>query len=493
MLLCDRHYQQHIKNTPMTRPILQILFIFTIVTFSISSPSWAVDINDEGAKRLKTILADKIKKEQELVTQSGGKLITEGDITIEQGAKYYAATLPSITYTTPAGENIKIGLIAINATPVKKSKDWKMSVAIPTPILITDENDKTIKKLEIGQQNMGGLWSYALQNFSKLSASYNHLIFTDLNKNEGFKIAKIIVKTDLEEKKKTWSGPTNLSITNFIAFAGKKKTPFAIQQIDMASEIQGYNPEILKDKSEMDSPESLLGIMKASDSMSVELSLNNIQINDNKNNIKALDILQIGYKSDKPKDGKVNQNLNFGYHGLEFNKTTDDEAVIPTTMTSAIGLNNFPIDDLIDFAEETIAETNNSNAKKVAATKAINVLPQKLSEAGTSLKIKNTKIANKLYDIMIDGEIKVAADTPLGALADLSIKTTGLGKLIDMLQNTEKGKSLAQQLSIFRLITEEKGDKNTADIKLDKSGKLTVNGKDMSSFLSNDNSSPKEE
>ena len=50
------------------------------------------------------------------------------------------------------------------------------------------------------------------------------------------------------------------------------------------------------------------------------------------------------------------------------------------------------------------------------------------------------------------------------------------------LQENPKGKSLAQQLAIFRIISNEEENKNTAVIKVDKEGKLSINGKDMSAI-----------
>ena len=141
---------------------------------------------------------------------------------------------------------------------------------------------------------------------------------------------------------------------------------------------------------------------------------------------------------------------------------------IPTNFKSSISLTKLPIKDLIEIGQQAINENSESdvNAKKVAVTKAVKFLPQKLKEAGTTLSLKDTKLGSNIYDIILSGDLQAEPSSKIGGTGSLNIETHGLDKLMQSLQENPKGKSLAQQLAIFRIISNEDENKNTAVIKV---------------------------
>lgn len=484
----------------MTFKFVQIFTISCLTLLISVFPTYAVEINDAGAKDLKTMLSTHIENYKKSIQNSGGDLKPEGEITIEQGNGYYAATLPATTYQTAAGENIKIGLIAMNAIPTDNPNDWKISMAIPTPILIVDENDTTIRRIDIGEQNMGGLWSKKLEGFSKLKAHYNDIKFTNIEKGGFFNIDKVSLNSDLEEKKEgLWSGPTNFILSNFSAVKPNAEQAFALKEISAVIDIDDYaHHEIKKAKEKIqkmskteekkDIGGHLFNILGSMGDFSAQFNLKNLEINSQteSNNLKAIDLIQFGYSSATPKDNNINQSFNIGYSGLQFKDQAEDLALIPRQFKTSLSLENFPLLEVVQFAEEAIGSNKDSSAKQVAATKAINFLPQKLKEAGTVLLLKNTSFGNPLYDVDINGELKAEASSKIGGTGFLNIETKGIDAVMKELQGTEKGAKYAQQLTMFRMISDEKGDKNVARIRLNEAGNVTVNDKDVSALMGGD-------
>lgn len=482
------------KHKKMMTAMIRIISIFCLVFTLSLAPAYAVEINDKGAASLKSMLSAHMENYKKSIKNSGGELKTEGEITIEQGDSYYAATLPATTYKTALNENIKIGLIAVNAIPTNNPDNWKISMALPTPILITNQKDEVIKRIDFGEQNMGGLWSGALDNFSKLSAQYNNFKFTDLSKNNIINIGKIIVQSDLEEKDKdSWSGPTTIQISNFSSNTDNAANKITLDDIGIFIKVAGFSPkakeQALKKLSDTSENNGEFGnilntLLNASGDVSTQLTFKNLKINNTTVNqtVTGVDLIQFGFQSGKPKDNKISQNFDVQYQGLGLSPTNKN-LLIPKEFKTSISLDNLPLVDVINFASKTITEDKNSNARQVATQKARMFLPPKLKEAGTTLLIKNTTLGNSLYNVMLDGNIKPTTTSEIGAMGALNIEMTGIDNILKELQKTENGQSMAQQLTLFRLLSEEKGDKNILKLSLDAQGNILANGKDMSAIM----------
>ena len=86
-------------------------------------------------------------------------------------------------------------------------------------------------------------------------------------------------------------------------------------------------------------------------------------------------------------------------------------------------------------------------------------------------------------EMCIRDRLKAHPESAMGGVGELNITTTGLDKIMNLLQSSNQGQALAQQLTIFRVISEQKGDKNIARIKLTPEGSVSINGKDMSGLM----------
>ena len=481
----------------MTSKFAPFFNLFFLILVLCISPAHAVEINDEGAAQLKKMLSTHMENYKKAVQTSGGNLKTDGDIKVEQGDGYYAATLPSVTYESVTGDNVKIGFVAINATPTKNPENWKFSMALPTPILITDKEDETIQRFDIGEQQMSGLWSEKLENFSTINAQYNDIKFADIKTGGFFNIQKIAVNSNLkEEKQDLWSGPTKVLLSNFSVGTPDKPEELTIEEIDTIIDVEGYNhnklkqaqekiQELAESKSETGFGSYIFDILKSMGDASTQLNIKNVVVNSDKakETLKSIGLIQFVYNSTTPKDNNINQSFSIGYSDLKLKDTAEDAALIPQEFKTTLSLENFPLLEVIEFAEEAIGDNKDSTEKKLAATKAMNFLPQKLKDAGTILELKDTMLNNDSYAVTIDGELKADPASKMGGIGSLSIETTGLDALVKELQNKPEADGLVSQLAIFRVISEQKGDKNIARIKLNKEGNITINDKDVSGIM----------
>ncbi len=475
---------------PKSPFILTVFYLALLIM--VPAPAYAVEINDTGAKALKTMLSSHMDNYKKSMQASGGDVTLDGDITIEQGDGYYAATLPATTYQTVTGNNVKIGLIAINAIPTDNPNNWKFSMAFPTPILINNKNDGIIQRIDIGDQNMGGIWSANLESFSTINAQYNNVKLTNIEDNSLFSIAKISINSDLKENNKNlWSGPTNITLSNLSVGTANKPQEITIEEIKTIANIDGYKPgqetsdTLPNNNFKGDLTKHIFNRFQSLGNISTQFNIKNITINNAEKNKtpKAIDLIQFSYKSTMINENNVNQDINFGYNGLTFNNQTADTAIIPDNFQTTLSLKNFPLLAVINFAEEAIGGGKDSSEKQVAATKAMKFLPQKLKEAGTILHLKNTHLGNAAYNVSMNGNLKADPASTIGGIGELNIETRGLDTLIESLKNTKNGNSLATQLTLFRIVSEQQNDKNSARIELNETGNVTINGKDMSALL----------
>lgn len=154
---------------------------------------------DARAQVLKGQLEGFLETQKKIATRHGCKLETGGDITVEKAGSYYALTLPHITYTDAVGIRSEIGMIAVNAIP-EGNDNWKVSIAMPTPINSFNKQGTAQFKTDIGTQNANGVWNERLGHFTSLNATYGNLRFHDVMDNDTLTIANAVFTSALTEK-----------------------------------------------------------------------------------------------------------------------------------------------------------------------------------------------------------------------------------------------------------------------------------------------------
>jgi hypothetical protein len=485
---------------------MRIFTLSLLIAFFIAPAAFAAKINDKGAEKLKSLFETLISEQQTALKIQGGELKMIGDLTIEQAKKYYAVTLPEMNYIDADGKQTHIGLVAINATPTKDPDDWKMSVAIPTPILRKDEAGNIINKINIGSQNMVGLWQGELNNFSKLSSSYKDIVIQDGKQNNAATIKDIELVMDLKETgKNLWSGPTRFDIKglslssedkgNFINI-DKATIAVAIDNFD-SSKTQEFRQNIL---SAAESPEAELpsdfwtGMMAAyGDSMKMQGSLENISFTkpgQTDKGSKKINLEKVGfnYTMSGMNEDTLDQSLGLIFKGDK--SAQKENSIFPTVVETNISIKNLPFAEILDIGKSALPQKGaNQNAPQMAALQAMMTLPQMLADAGTVFSIKDTQYGNSEYNVEIDGLLKANKSSMLGTTGDIDIVIEGMDNIISALEaqktggNTAKIDQSIQMVQALRLVSEQKGDKNIYDIEITEEAKVLINGKDASALM----------
>lgn len=475
--------------------IRRITLLLSLVLLSVS-PVNASEINDDGAKRLKKLFSSLLNEQKESITTSGGRLETKGDITIEKARDYYAVTLPEITLHDVDGMKGKIGLIAINATPTDNPDNWKMSIAIPTPILYSDESGDQTVRLDIGSQKMGGLWNGKLNNFSKLAGQYDDIKLSHYKKQETLTIKRLTIATDLKETENNqWSGPTKINLSNIHIGTPKSTNLATLKEAKIKLNIDGYTPEKAVQNTEEDTSQTFGLLKKSGDSFLLQGLINDLKINTP--TLTALSPKHFSLKSGSfefgahdMKQDKMSQTLKIKYDGFQF---PDDKnhykEIFPNKFKAEIKLENLPLPKISGIVENILTgDKNNSGARQVAALQAMITLPQILSEAGTTLTITNTAFGNEFYNTKIDGNLIANTQSIIGTTGTLNAEIQGFDDVIKKLEarnDAEKNKTQKRisYLKLLQDISKKDGNKYICNAVLNEKAQLSINGKDMSELF----------
>ncbi len=183
-------------------PLLALVFLITV------TPAHALDAK---ANILKAQIEGFLDYQKSVASKNNCTLETKGDITVEKSSGgYYAFTLPHITYTDAKGIKSEIGMVAINATP-DGAHNWKISMAIPTPIVSRNQTGAEIFKTTLGSQAISGVWSETLGHFLSSNASLKDVTFQSLEQNNSVNIQTITFSSALKEQGAgVFTGITNL-------------------------------------------------------------------------------------------------------------------------------------------------------------------------------------------------------------------------------------------------------------------------------------------
>ncbi len=196
---------------------MKYLALLTLLALLIAPAARAQD-TDARAQILKAQLEGFLENQKSMALKNGCKLATKGDITVEKASGYYAFTLPHITYTDSKGVRSEIGMIAINAVP-EGTDDWKVTLALPTPINSFNSAGSAIFKTDIGTQNASGVWNEKLGHFTSVNATLNNVQLNDLLKQSSMTVGALNLSSALTEKDaEAYTGSARATLDNISIF-----------------------------------------------------------------------------------------------------------------------------------------------------------------------------------------------------------------------------------------------------------------------------------
>lgn len=495
-----------------------LLLLLTCVYLAPAAQAAAID--EEGAQHLKGVFQDFIDFQQHPSGANPGTgLIYDGEIIVEPAGSYYAVTLPHAKLRYPDGDMFDIGMVSINASPHNKAGQWKMTVALPTPMTLSNAKNSGVVRVDIGQQRTAGIWDETLANFVKLDAEYKDITATLPSGTLTLPISTILYDLEQDENG-LWSGPGVLTTKNITLDFKNSAARGKIDEIKASIELDRYDAQVLKDYrenvlalSELDekntaSKNQILGyynmisdiLLKAGNGFKSNYAVSGIHLTrppvlgegpDDELNINSA---FFGFDMAGFLDGSVGMALRFGHNGLAMS-TIEPEIrdTMPTESNINIKINNLPLQNIADLGKTSLQSALTSpEMAQIAGIGLLFKLPALLSQAGTHLELRDNYMGNGEYKVTLNGDVKADMSAVNSMTMDMKAAFYGLDKHLARLkkfaadpENERAGDfaRMAERLekikSMARPETGPEGETYyVLDIVMTPQGQIKINGQD---------------
>ncbi|MCC6597686.1 MAG: hypothetical protein IT559_02730 [Alphaproteobacteria bacterium] len=438
----------------------------------------------------------------------------DGELSVEPVEDYYAVTMPRMSVLYPDGEKLDIGMISINVTAPEIAKtppgQWKMTLALPTPILGYNAEGVKIMRLAIGTQKAAGIWDENLKNFIKLDAQYSDLQI-DFPLSQGhIAISGIAIRYNLgEDREKRWSGPLSFELLNAgWDIPAPKRLKGELGKLALHIDLKKFSTDYLKEsnalfpgKFDFLNP----AFLKTGDGIKTTFSLSNLKTDipapqpkgSTEKSVKIDDAV-LSFDLQNVLSGTANAAMNLTFNGLDIQPAPDANStdaqetllkLVPARGHIGIEHKNIPIAGITQTLSNSTGQNN-----PMAGLGLFLKLPGLYAQAGSLLRIKDSSIGNALYRIDINGEAKADITAALSAIAAGKITLAGLDQTLALLNTASADKNspdLAMTASNIKTTLENMKHYGNArtntgtppepiydfDFKLDQTGAFTVNGK----------------
>jgi hypothetical protein len=504
----------------MFKPRFFLLLISLLVLLH-AAPAMAADINAEGAAKLKTLFENLLANQKSLSKPDGTHLDYDGAVVVEQATTYYAVTLPHARLTYPDGSRLDIGMVSINASPHDNPGQWKMAVAVPTPIILLDAKQTQAIKITIGAQKTAGIWDETLESFAKMDAQYKNITIENPVTGFTMQIPEFQALHDFSNTGDRWSGPGSIVFKDMTGTAPNQAN-FKFKEVRGDFAIDQYSPATLKEyrahlKAYMDSI-AAGGEPDPQKSAQFASSLSEFLLNSS-NGMKAsykisgfeamypdaatkkstqvrLDTTYLGLSATGFLNDNASFNMIMGFDGFSVNPPPPSyEGILPAVGKVELAFTNIPVRKLSEAAQNTLQTSmQNPEMAQLAGLSLLMTAPTILSQAATTMEIKNSHIGNNDYKYEISGIAKADAAAVNKITAHFNGLFQGLDRLIGRVQAVAatpthpKAKS-AQNLLNFLLTMKSQGapkagaDSYSYEFIMDAQGKTTMNGKPLGAAL----------
>ena len=513
--------------TPISNAVLVgLVFISLICT----QPAQA-KINPADGQRLKTIFTQMIERYSNEAKMQGGQLVLEGDVMVEPSDTYFAITLPHITAVGADQSKINLGMISINALPGDKKEEWKMTVAMPTPITLFDLDGKQSGTIKIGSQNAAGVFHETFKNFVRLNAQYKNITYTDTANKTKITIPDVSMIYDLKEgADNLWSGPMSAKATGILATFGQAGADAKIREVNVQSSIKGYSiTEALAYQEKLQALLESLGtdnpsisgqhaqgvyntffdfMTKVWDGFSSSITLSGIEVitpptpaGKSSSTVK-IDRIGMGLEGDGFRKNSVTMRQTLNMSGLSMTPPpTGMKKAAPDNINIDLTLTQLPFKELVELGQKTLSQsTTTADGKGLVAMNGLASMQQLLTNAGTTLAIKETGAGNAAeYSILLNGTATANIKAIFGATSKARLEVFGIDKLIAYAQQAAadptlpadaktKAQGFLQTLTMLQMIGQQSQNARgqpirSYDVELTADGKTLLNGADLMSVM----------
>jgi hypothetical protein len=505
----------------MTR--LFALVLVCVLMFAPFSAQAAID--KAGAAHLTGIFTKLLDEQKISARLQGQDLKSQGEVLVEPAGSYYAVTLPHLSLVHADSSTLDLGILVINAMPGSSAQEWKMTLAIPTPIIGYDAAKKPISRLDIGKQSFTGVWNESINNFSKLDARYENITSLSSANGATLKIPKAAVIYDLTRNAdgKTWSGPTKFTMENITLLREGNAGQSKIGRLTMDTMVQDYSYEKMREYQQKMTALSATASAAAVNSDQLadvildmigsiwggfgtqivldDVDLSRPAIPGSPAGRLATKQIRLGFDAKGFAADNVTMTMKTQYDGLTLTPAPAGfNEVTPGRLNLDLTVENLPYKKLINLTRKTAeAASTSAEPQKNAGMLAAKLIPQMLTQAGTTLKINKSYLGNNTYNIDLDGQAVANMATVMGAVGKATLNITGLDDLIALTKAQMKKTDLPPDamkklqgtfvtLSVLQLSGQQGKDATgksmrSYNLELTPEGKVMVNGADLTTLM----------
>lgn len=405
--------------------MMRIFKVFSLVLILgvMTSPARADDMAELRA------MADGVMAAvTDLGAGPGWTAVTQGQSMIEDSGSYYAVTLPHLSYKDAGGQTLEVGLIAINALKGDKAGEWKITIALPSPITLNDSTGKAEATLVLGQQSLSGVFNIKDNSFTKLNGRYRAITFNHASSGIKANLPDAGLTGSLKKDgAQTWSGVLQLATLSPTISFSHTGALLSFATLTVASMFDHYaTPDMKKMKDRIESvekPSPLLKIMAAGmagaatgakiDVTGKTASLSLPASNGRTEKMIAFDSLRWTQTLSGQDSNAKSIHLTSGFSDLKVTPADPTlGTLLPAKMVMDIAIANIPAAKILS------ADLNKKDE-----------LYRLLAEAKTEGAITNTMLGNATYEADLDAKQTAHATAPLGMVGTGSLKISGIESL----------------------------------------------------------------
>jgi len=446
---------------------------FMLCVFFYVWPAHAQDVTEAEAQRLQTVFQNILTTRKDAIateTQNQSELVLKGDVTVEAVDTYYAITFPQITINYPDGDYVDIGLISLNASPHDKPGQFRMTMALPTPILGFNGTGQEIMRIALGAQQSAGIWHEGLENFIKLDTVYTDVQITSIDTKTT--LPEVRIRYDLEESENgRWS----------------------LEKVAMSIIFDEFAPEAFQK-----TPQNALPSLNLADGADFKLSFQGF--NASKENAKGvkeeLSFKQAGinFSYDEALSGSVDAHFGFNFSEVSEGNTPEElTAFIPKSGQFKLTHHNIPLG-----AINEIVENSAQGGPKALGIGLLLKIPAIMAQAGSYIELYETSLQNENYNLSLDTTLRADMTATNSATASGKLRFAGLDKILSLAQvegrNLDSSKYAAPMRSFARFLErlkplgrvetdEQNGFVHIFDLEMNKAGQLLINNQNAMLLL----------
>jgi hypothetical protein len=395
------------------RPILYLALIFLLF---FASPAQAQSITPEGAQKLKALFEEIIDYQKVSAKAKGlAGVEYEGEVTVEPAGTYYAVTLPHMRMLYPDQSKLEVGMISINASPHTQAGQWKMAVALPTPMMMMNAAGKHIMRINIGAQQGSGIWDEKLRHFAKLDTAYKDVTVEGIQPAFNIKIPGLKIRSDLaQDAGGLWSGPGVLNISGLDVNLPEAGSKFHIETLNAGIQLEGYDPAQMRKNRELAAakpatnppgaqrPLSFLqDMISAVKGIKTDFDVTALRHTSKENTVSMVDKGHAGFDIFSP-DATEADNVNFrmGYNGFSDGSASPElKDLQPTTVNMDLAFKKIPAQTFLTMAQDIVPGDEASMRNFLLKSMSL------LTQSDSALKIMDTYAGNEDYKAEISGDV----------------------------------------------------------------------------------------